>query len=114
MRADVFGIHSLARKGRALVAQMIRQPVAEFAVVLPIEGGCICLTGNRCRRGQSASHCGADPFGGRAPGLAPTGRECGTSTPSVKIIHVAPQISPPEFHSTLPSATPCLAYGPSG
>ena len=43
MRAEVFCVHSLTGKGRALIAEVIRQPIAELAVILPIERSRICL-----------------------------------------------------------------------
>lgn len=92
VRAEILSIHCFTSKGRVLVAQMIGQPIAEFAVVLPIERGCICLAGNRGRRAQSACYCVTDAFGGHASGVPPARRDLrGALTPSIQRIHFAPE-----------------------
>jgi hypothetical protein len=92
VRAEILSIHCFTSKGRVLVAQMIGQPIAEFAVVLPIERGCICLAGNRGRRAQSACYCVTDAFGGHASDVPPARRDLrGALTPSIQRIHFAPE-----------------------
>src|SRR5258705_12483275 len=75
VRAEILSIHSLTSDGRVLVAQVICQPIAEFAVVLPIERGHICVSGNRCRRAQSACNRVTDAFGGHVSGVPPAKRD---------------------------------------
>ena len=50
---EILSIHHLTNNGGVLVAQVICQPVADFAVVLPIEHARICVTSNSCRCGRN-------------------------------------------------------------